>query len=153
MPALTISSQSPESRHMIYTLQSGSHAIPEVLRQRKLLRRRIKPFFRSTNLRTTSSRSRPTGSGNSVATTVPSSRRRRDIVDEQRWQRHKYFGWLGWSVQTTGSLSRRKSLSSRRRRNRAQQKRLLHLASITLPHLLLREIGAPSKLIRRTRNR
>jgi hypothetical protein len=91
------------------------------------------PFFRSSEVRATPSGTPRIASGSRTVTTVPSSVRRRVIVDAQRWQSQKY-STLDSDERNAGSLSRRKSLPSLRERNEAEHEGLLHLATITALH-------------------
>ena len=102
--------------------------------KRQRTRRRINPFFRSTQIYATPSGRSRIGSGMGTDTTVPSSARRRVMVDEQRSQSQKYSTRLGLRVRTGGSVSIRKSFPSCRWRNEAEQEGLLHFVSIPAPH-------------------
>ena len=80
----------------------------------KLTLRSNSPFTRCAEVEAAPSGRARVGSGSTTGITLPSSCRRRVIVDEQRWQSQKYSTRFDWDEPSAGSLSRRKSLPSSR---------------------------------------
>jgi len=108
------------------------------------------PFFRSVEVRATPSGTPRIADASRTVTTVPSSFRRRVIVDAQRWQSQKYSGVETLHDLRVGSFSRRKSLPSLRERNEAEHEGLLHLATITAPHWFCAHRSASVTTVLRT---
>jgi len=110
-----------------------SKRLPKWSGKSELTLRSHNPFARSVEVRVTPSGRPRVGSGNKTVTTVPSSCRRRVIVEEQTWQSQKYSTRSPLAKRSGGSLSRRKSLPCLRERNEAEQDGLLHSATIAPP--------------------
>ena len=131
-PAATLSRVPPVHAARYPSFNRVLTVPPRCADRGKLTLQSNSPFSRCAEVGATPSGTARIGSGSKTVTTVPSSLRRRVIVDEQRWQSQKYSTRLDLDERSAGSLSRRKSLPSSRQRNEAEHEALVHLASITI---------------------